>query len=270
MDTRSKAERLRELHQGPDPLLLVNAWDGISARLCESEGFPAVATGSAGCAAVLGYPDSQRIPRAEMIFLAGAMARSVAVPVTADVEAGYGDPVGTALDLIRVGVVGLNLEDMAGVRLFSIEEAAGNVRAIRSAATEAGVPLVINARTELYLVKHGDERTRFGRAVERLNAYFYAGADCLFAPGVSDAETIRRLVAAVKGPLNILATVGTPTIEELGLLGVRRVSFGSGPSRVALGAYRRIVREIRDSGTFAALATEAIPYPEVQGLLSHA
>jgi 2-methylisocitrate lyase-like PEP mutase family enzyme len=268
MDARSKAERLRELHHGPDPLLLVNAWDGVSARLSEAEGFPAVATGSAGCAAVLGYPDGERIPRAEMLFLAGAIARSVEVPVTADVEAGYDDPVETALDLIRVGVVGLNLEDMAGRRLFSIEEAAGNVRAIRSAATGAGVPTVINARTELYLAKHGDETTRFDRAVERLNAYFDAGADCLFAPGVTDAETIGRLVAALKGPLNILATVGTPPIEELRRLGVRRVSFGSGPSRVALGAYRRIVREIRDHGTFAALATEAIPYSEVQGLHS--
>jgi 2-methylisocitrate lyase-like PEP mutase family enzyme len=270
MDARSKAERLRELHQGPDPLLLVNAWDGISARLSEAEGFLAVATGSAGCAAVLGYPDSQRIPRAEMIFLAGAIARSVAVPVTADVEAGYDDPVGTALDLIRVGVVGLNLEDMAGERLLSIDEAAGNVRAIRSAATEAGVPMVINARTELYLANHGDERTRFDRAVERLNAYFDAGADCLFAPGVTDAATILQLVGAVKGPLNILATVGTPPVSELRRMGVRRVSFGSGPSRVALGAYRRIVREIRDSGTFRALATEAIPYSEVQGLLARA
>ena len=270
MDTRSKAERLLELHQGPDPLLLVNAWDGISARLCEAAGFPAVATGSAGCAAVLGYPDSQRIPRVEMIFLAGAMARSVNVPVTADVEAGYDDPAGTALDLIRVGVVGLNLEDMAGDRLFSIDEAAANVRAIRSAAGNADVPIVINARTELYLAKHGDERTRFDRTVERLNAYFEAGADCLFAPGISDAETIGRLVTAVKGPLNILATAGSPSIAELRRLGVRRVSFGSGPSRVALGAYRRILHDIRDKGTFEALSSEAIPYSEVQGLLSQA
>jgi 2-methylisocitrate lyase-like PEP mutase family enzyme len=268
MDERSKAERLRELHQGPDPLLLVNAWDGISARLAEAEGFPAVATGSAGCAAVLGYPDSQRIPRAEMVFLAGAIARSVDVPVTADIEAGYEDPTGTALELIRVGVVGLNLEDMAAERLFSIEEAAANVRAIRAAATEAGVPIVINARTELYLAKQGDETTRFDRTVERLNAYYEAGANCLFVPGVTDAETISKLVAAVNGPLNILATVGTPSIGELRRLGVRRVSFGSGPSRVALGAYRRIMREIRDNGTFGALATEAIPYAEVQRLLA--
>jgi len=127
---------------------------------------------------------------------------------------------------------------------------------------------VINARTEVYLAKHGDERTRFDRTVERLNAYYEAGADCLFAPGVTDSETIGRLVAAVNGPLNILATAGTPSIGELRRLGVRRVSFGSGPSRVALWAYRQIMREIRDNGTFRALATESIPYSEVQALLS--
>jgi 2-methylisocitrate lyase-like PEP mutase family enzyme len=264
METKLKAELLREMHKGPEPLLLVNGWDAISARICEAEGFPAVATGSAGCAAVLGYPDGEKIPPAEMLMLAGAMARAVDVPVTADVEAGYGDATATALELWRIGVVGMNLEDYADGRLFTIEEAVANVKAIRAAVPA----MVINARTELYLVKHGEAATRFDRAVERLNAYFEAGADCLFAPGVADAETIGRLAAAVKGPLNILATVGTPPIAELKRLGVRRVSFGSGPSRVALGAYRRIARSIRDTGTFDALATEAIPYAEVQKLLA--
>ena len=264
MITEQKAARFRELHRGPEPLLLVNAWDAISARVCAAEGFPAVATGSAGCAAVLGYPDGQKIPQGEMMMLVAAMARAVDVPVTADIEAGYGDPAGTAIDLIKSGVVGMNLEDYARGRLLPIDEAVAHVKSIRRM-----VPMmVINARTELFLVKHGDEATRFDRAVERLNAYFEAGADCLFAPGVGDGETIGRLAAAVKGPLNILAMAGTPPIAELKGLGVRRVSFGSGPSRVALGAYRRIAQAIRDTGTFEALTTEAIPYPEVQKLLA--
>jgi len=266
MERKLKAELLRELHKGPEPLLLANAWDAISARICEAEGFPAVATGSAGCAAVLGYPDGQKIPWAEMLTLVAAMARAVNVPVSADVEAGYGDAAGTATALWNCGVVGMNLEDMADGRLFPLKEAVANVKAIRAAVPE----MVINARTELYLAKHGEAATRFERAVERLNAYFEAGADCLFAPGVTDGETIVRLAEAVKGPLNVLATVGTPSIAQLKRMGVRRVSFGSGPSRVALGAYRKLARQIRDTGLFSSLATEAMPYPEVQRLLARA
>ncbi len=127
---------------------------------------------------------------------------------------------------------------------------------------------VLNARTDIFLAKHGDEATRFDRAVERLNAYRDAGADCLFAPGVADAATIGRLAKAVKGPLNILATIGTPPVSELQRLGVRRVSLGSGPSRVSLFALQRFVRRLRDEGTFEPLATEAVPYTEVQKILA--
>jgi 2-methylisocitrate lyase-like PEP mutase family enzyme len=127
---------------------------------------------------------------------------------------------------------------------------------------------VLNARTDIFLAHHGDESTRFGRAVERLNAFHDAGADCLFAPGVADAATIERLVRVLKGPLNILATIGTPPVPELQRLGVKRLSLGSGTQRVTLGALQRFVRRIRDEGTLTPLATDAIPYAEVQQLLS--
>src|SRR5207248_211584 len=139
-----------------------------------------------------------------------------------------------------------------------LKEQVEKIRAVRAAVDAAGIPLVINARTDILLAKHGDSATRFERSLERLNAYHAAGADCLFAPGISDAQTIERLASALKGPLNILAHIGTPSLRDLKRLGVKRVSFGSGPSRVALGSLRRIVREIRDNGTYKALETEAV------------
>jgi 2-methylisocitrate lyase-like PEP mutase family enzyme len=269
MSQRDKAELLRRLHTGPEVLVLPNAWDCISARIVEAEGFPAVATTSAGVAAVLGYPDGEKIPRAEMLYLVGKIAQAVGVPVTADIEAGYGDAVRTAHDVIASGAVGMNLEDMAGDELLPLGEQIATIRAVRAAGDAAGVPLAINARTDIFLANHGDPATRFQRTLDRLNAFHDAGADCLFVPGVTDAETIGRLAAAVRGPLNILASAGSPSIGEMKKLGVRRVSLGSGPSRVALGALQRLVTTLRDEGTFAPLETEAVSYREVQKLLSH-
>jgi 2-methylisocitrate lyase-like PEP mutase family enzyme len=268
MDQKAKAELFRRLHSGPEILVLPNAWDAISARIVEAEGFPAAATGSAGVAAVLGYPDGERIPRKDMMFMVARMAAAVKVPLTADVEACYGDPVGTAREVIAAGAVGMNFEDMVDHALVPLEEQLEKIREVKNAIEASGVPIVLNARTDIFLAKHGDEATRFERAVERLNAYHEAGADCLFAPGVADAATIGRLTATLKGPLNILATVGTPPVPELQRLGVKRLSLGSGTHRVVLGALRRFARRIRDEGTLTPLATDAIPYAEVQKLLA--
>jgi 2-methylisocitrate lyase-like PEP mutase family enzyme len=268
MDQRAKADLFRRLHFGPEILVLPNAWDAISARIVEVEGFPAAATGSAGVAAVLGYPDGERIPRKEMMFMVARMAAAVNVPLTADVEAGYGDPAGTAREVIAAGAVGMNLEDMVDHELVPLPEQLAKIRAVKAAAETSGVPLVLNARTDIFLAKHGDEATRFDRAVDRLNAFHDAGADCLFAPGVVDAETIERLVGDLKGPLNILAGIGTPSIPELQRLGVRRLSLGSGTHRVVLGTLQRFARRIRDEGTLTQLATDAVPYAEVQKLLT--
>lgn len=268
MDQKRKAALLRSLHHGRDILVLPNAWDAVSARIIAAEGFPAAATGSAGVAAVLGYPDGERIPRSEMMFMVARMAAAVDVPLTADVEAGYGDPAGTAREVIAAGAVGMNFEDMVRHELVPLPEQLERIRAVKTAAHSSGVPLVLNARTDIFLAHHGDESTRFDRAVERLNAFHDAGADCLFAPGVTDAATIERLVKAVKGPLNILAGIGTPSIPELKRLGVKRLSLGSGTQRVMLGALQRFVRRLRDEGTLTPLATDAISYADVQKLLS--
>ncbi len=258
-----KADLLRTLHQGPKTLLLPNAWDVASARIFERAGFPALGTTSAGVAFAVGYPDGQRISRDEMIEVVARIARAVQIPVTADVEAGYDDPVKTAQAVWSAGAVGMNLEDIRGDDLISIAEQVETIRAIRKATPG----MVINARDDIFLNAIGDEATRFERCVERLRAYRDAGADCLFAPGVRDRETIGRLVQALKAPLNILATAGAPPIAEMQTLGVARVSVGSGPMRATLGLIDRIARELHDHGTYATMLEGAMPYPDANRIL---
>ncbi len=261
----NQAETLRGLHRRmPDHMLVLpNAWDVASARIFERAGFPAIATTSAGVAFALGYPDGERLSREEMTEAVARIARAVKVPVTADVEAGYGHPVETARQVWAAGAVGMNLEDVTGDRLHDLAPQIAAIRGIRAAFPH----MVINARTDILLNAIGEEATRFDRAVERLNAYAEAGADCLFAPGVRDRETIRRLAKAVRGPLNILATVGSPDLAEMKALGVARVSVGSGPMRATLGLVDRIAKELRDRGTYTAMVDGAIPYGDVNLLL---
>jgi 2-methylisocitrate lyase-like PEP mutase family enzyme len=269
MTQEEKATRFRGLHRGAKILILPNAWDVATARIFEMAGFPAIATTSAGIANSLGYPDGEKIPRDEMLEMVTRIARAVAVPVTADVESGYGDPVGTAKALAMAGAIGMNLEDTrseAAETLVNLSVQTAIIREIRA----LNLPLVINARTDVYLASIGDPATRFARTVERLNAYRDAGADCLFAPGVSDAATIAALAREVQGPLNILATLGTPSAGELQKLGVARLSVGSGPARAALGLVRRIAIELREHGSYNAIFNGQVPYAEVNEMLSRA
>lgn len=269
-----KAALLKKLHHGPNILILANAWDAISARIVEEIGFPAVATTSAGVAATLGYPDGQRVSREEMLQVVARIARAVQVPVTADMEAGYGtsaeEIADAALALIEAGAVGLNLEDVTGddeSSQVALELQIEKILAIREASASAGVPLVINARTDVYLMPIGPAETRFERTVERLGAYAKAGADCVFAPAVKDAETIAKLVKAVEAPLNILLMPGAPNLNELEKLGVARASIGSGLMRATLGTARKLAKMMYERRDDAALFAEAVPYVEVNRLL---
>ena len=268
-----KAYLLRQLHFGPPLLLLPNAWDVASARIFEEAGFPAIGTTSAGIAASLGYPDGQRIPREEMLSVVRRIARAVSVPVTADMEAAYGltaeNVAATARLVVESGAVGLNIEDVTGddeSTLVDIPLQMEKIRAIHNAASKLGVPLVINARTDIYLLGIGDPSTRLARSVERLNAYRQAGADCLFAPAVRDAETIGQLAGKLNGPLNVLAGPGIPAVAELERLGVARMSVGSGPMRATLGLTQRIAKELRDAGTCRLMLEGAMPYAEMNAL----
>jgi len=270
---RRRGETFRRLHSGKPILVLPNVWDVASARIVEQAGFPAIATSSAGVAFALGYPDGEVISREEMAAAVARITAHVAVPVTADMESGYGrrpeDAAATVRAAIAAGAVGMNFEDSPGERgepLLPETQQVERVRAARQAADASGVPFVLNARTDVFLEQVGEPAARVEHAVRRLNAYRAAGADCLFAPGVTDADTIATLVRQVKGPLNVLASVASPPVPELERLGVARVSLGSGPMRAGLTALKRLTEELRGAGTYGALAG-AIPHAELNRLL---
>lgn len=265
--------QFRQCHRGSGALILPNAWDVASARIFEEAGFPAIATTSAGIAFSLGYPDGQKIPREEMIARIGRIVRAVKLPVTADIEAGYGstpeDAARTTRELIQAGAVGMNLEDTSGnpeQPLLDLSLAVEKIKAAREAAAQLRVPIVVNARTDVYLLPDAQPATGYYEAHRRLTAYRDAGADCVFAPGLKDAETIGRLVRDLQCPVNILAVAGTPSIPELEKLGVARVSLGSGPMRATLGLLRKMAEELKATGTYSAL-DGAVPYAEVNKIL---
>ncbi len=268
MTQSQKAERFRKLHQGPAILTLPNVWDAASARLVEQAGFPAVATGSAGVAFSLGYSDGEVIPLKEMLGQVRRIVRVVSVPVTADLEAGYDDIGRTAEGLLEAGAIGLNLEDYQRGNLVELQAQVAKIRTVRSVGERAGVAIVINARTDIFLEQIGEPETRLARSVERLRAFRDAGADCLFVPGVRDEPTIKSLVEALAFPLNILAGPGAPLVGRLEQLGVARVSFGSGPMRATLGLMKRIAEEIRDGGAFNLVLDGAVLYPEANKLFT--
>jgi 2-methylisocitrate lyase-like PEP mutase family enzyme len=271
---RARAARFLSLHRGSRILVLPNAWDGGSARVFEQAGFPALGTTSAGIAISLGYPDGERISRDDMIAAVARITRVVDIPVSADLEMGYGVTAAEVADTARAamaaGAVGLNVEDGRpdGGRVIEIEEHTERVRAIRAAADGAGVPFVINARVDVYLLNIGDATWRFEETVRRAHAYRDAGADCIFVPLVNDAATIGRLARSIDAPLNVLAVAGTPPAAELQALGVARVSVGSGPMRATFALMQRIARRMKDEGTFTAFTEDTVPLREVNRLFT--
>ena len=274
MTQSQKAERLLALHRAPPVLALPNAWDVSSALvIAATPGCRAIATTSSGVAATLGYADGELIPPDLMLGAVERIARAVDLPVTADLESGYGDASRTAEAALAAGVVGLNLEDGHDRRdppLVPLERHAEEIRAVREVARAAGVHLVINARTDVYLRQMGEPEGRFEEAVTRANAYLAAGADCAFVPGVADAETIGRLAQAIDGPMNVLAVAATPPVAELERLGVARVSVGSWTMRAALGATQAVARDLLEQGSYTRLAEHALSYPELLALLGAA
>lgn len=262
------------MHSAKPVLLLANVWDVASARIIEEAGFPAVATTSAGIAFAHGYPDGQKIPADRMSAAIAEIAAAVRVPVTADVEAGYGsspeDAARTAREVIQAGAVGMNLEDATHDHdkpLVELSLQLEKIKAVREIAQKLGINVVLNARTDVYLLQVGEAAKRYDETVRRLAAFRDAGADCVFAPGLRDAATIGRLVADLKFPLNILAGPGSPSVSELAAIGVRRISLGSGPMRATLGLLHRLAVELKESGTFVNL--EGAPsHAEMNTLMS--
>jgi 2-methylisocitrate lyase-like PEP mutase family enzyme len=271
-----KAEKLRKLHHGPRLLALPNAWDAVSARILEELGYPAIATSSAAVAFSLGYPDGQRIPRDEMLQAVGRITRAVRVPVTADLESGYGktpeEIAAFTKAMVASGAVGLNFEDVTGDDEGTHVELGlqvKNIRAIRETSAALGVPVVINARTDIYLMPIGPEATRFERTVERLRAYREAGADCLFVPGLCNREIIAKLVRSVDAPMNILASQGCPSLKELEKMGVARVSAGSSAMRAAMGAFQHVAKDWLALGSYDSLTQVTVPYAELNRMMAN-
>ena len=269
-----KADAFRAMHQAPPILLLPNAWDAVSARLFVKAGARAIATTSAGVAATLGYPDGEKVPRDAMLEVVARIARVVDVPVTADIEAGYAESPGELGETIRAvidaGAIGFNLEDATGDSsrpLYEVEEQIERIRAARQAGERAGVRVVINARTDVYLAKVGEPAGRFAETARRANAYREAGADCLFVPGVTDLATLTELVRKIAGPLNVLAGPGMPSTSELQRIGVARLSVGSAIMRATLATARDAANELIHKGTYSAFLDRNIPYDEINELM---
>jgi len=263
---RAAATRLRDLHRSGHPVVLPNVWDAGSARIVAAAGFAAVATSSAALAESLGYPDGEAAPVEEILDAVARISRAVSVPVTVDFERGYGLPPAQLVErLAASGAVGCNLEDsLPSTRtLIDAHEQADFLAAVRDSARAAGIDLVINARTDVFLdgvfldgvfldgVEFGADATtaRLDEAIRRARLYVSAGADCVYPIRMTSAGDIRAIVDETGARVNVLGTPGAPEIAELAALGVARVSFGAGIYRAAIQHVREIVAGIAASAS---------------------
>jgi 2-methylisocitrate lyase-like PEP mutase family enzyme len=248
--TADKATLLRELHRPGDPLILVNVWDVAGARtVAAANGCRAIATASWSIAAAHGYADGEQIPLELMLAAIERIAAAVELPVTADIEAGFGDTPAevaeTVAAVIAAGAVGVNLED----RLRPAAEHAEILSAVRQAGEREGVPLVINGRSDEFLL---GERN-LDEAIARGRTYLEAGADSFFIPGLVELEDIRRLIEELGGaPVNVLGLPASPPLTELASAGVARVSFGPGPMGVAYAALGEAAATLHTRGAYPA------------------
>lgn len=275
-----RASAFRRMHDGPGLLILPNAWDVVSAKLYEVEGFRAIGTTSAGIASALGFADGERMSLDDNLAVCRRIVEHVAIPVSADIEAGYcacsKGLAETITKVIASGAAGVNIEDSAKAGcggsdaglLLDPSLQADRITAIREAADRAGVPIVINARTDVLLDCEPVTEARLREAIERGNTYRSAGADCVFVPDMGGLREpwIALLAKEIHAPLNLIAGVNTPSVQRLEALGVARLSFGPRPMRAALRVLRDMAREWLATGTYAQMTSiESISYDEVNG-----
>ena len=267
-------ERFRALHAGSQTFLMPNAWDSGSACMLATGGFPCLATTSAGIAYSLGQPDFEgRVSRSQMMERIHLIAAAVDLPVSADLEAGFGSAPQDVAETIRLaiqaGVVGGNIEDLSGdphAPLFDIGLASERIRAAREAADGSGIPFTLTARTDCYLAGLSSP---FAEAVRRATIFREMGADCLFVPGIQDAETIAALAREIDAPINVVIglTGSAFTVSQLSMLGVKRISIGGSLARSALGLIRRAAQEMREHGSFS-FAEQQIPDAELSSFFA--
>jgi 2-methylisocitrate lyase-like PEP mutase family enzyme len=252
---------------------MFNVWDAVSARILEELGAPAIATSSAAIAWSEGFADGEHISRERMLEVVKRVSSAVRVPVTADLESGYGqtleDAVATAMGAIEAGAAGLNFED-GGERGYvaELEPHCKRIEAMAQAARNAGVPLVINARTDVFLDRIGpDEEWRLQEAIRRGKGFLEAGASCVFVPGVTDERVIEALVSRIPGPINVLASAAAPPVARLAQLGVARVSVGGAAMAHALHHFRSAANQVFRDGRFD-FAAERLTHAELNALFS--
>lgn len=251
----ARAEKLQALIDADETLVLPNIWDVAGARIVADQGYPVIATSSAGVAWSLGCPDGEIISRADMLFMVKKIADAVDLPVTADMEAGYGESAEavaeTVVATLEAGAVGANIEDSssqeAGHPMLDYDLSVARIRAGKKAADDYGVPFVINARTDVFY--GGGNDTSLEDAIKRCNAYLEEGAGCVFVPFVRDRETMEKLVAAIDGPVNFLANPAAPDLGQMQEMGVARVSIGGLFSLMIYTNLRDACLEMQDSGT---------------------
>ena len=249
------AERLRSLHAGSEPLVLPNAWDAATARAVVEAGFPVVATTSAGVSGALGWADGEATPADEMFAAIARIARVVEVPVTADIESGYSlAPEEIVRRLLAAGAVGCNLEDTDHTIGRTVRDAAiqaDRLAAFKRAARTAGVDVVLNARTDVFLRLAPTEQPPIEEAIRRGRLYLEAGADCIFPSGVSDEGAIAALVDGIPGPINVIPGFrGAPGLARLRELGVRRISFAARLYHAMQTEHQRCLAAIRAGEEF--------------------
>ena len=271
--TRQAARRLRELSGAPI-LVLPNAWDAASATLAVAAGAAALATTSGGVAWSLGRADGERAGRDEMLAAAARITAAVPVPVTVDIEGGYGsspdEVAGAVLEAVRAGAAGVNLEDSRSTdgTLYTADEQAARLRSARAAARAAGLSeLVLNARTDVYLFGIGEPDGRLADVLTRATAYAAAGADSLFVPGLLDLDVLAELCTASPLPVNVMAGPGAPSVAELAAVGVRRVTVGTSIAQAAYSVAFRATAELLRDGTFGAVAG-ALDFGTVNGMFA--
>ncbi len=270
---KEKAELFLKFHQDKEILVLLNSWDTGSSKLIEACGYKAIATTSMGIAASLGYPDCQVIQLSEMIQTITGIVHGVHVPVTVDIEAGYGNTLDEVLDsvqkIIATGIVGINIEDSIDLNPMLIDEVefCERISAIRALSDSLGFHLVINARTDSFYTSSGSPREKLSESIRRGNKYREAGADCIFVQPVWEKETISTLVKEIHAPINILANPGNaggvpPSVRELQDLGVARLSLGSGLMKATLALIKKVADELSEKGTYNVLLDTLTPLPE--------
>jgi len=270
---KEKADQFLKFHHDQEILVLLNSWDVGSSKLIEACGYKAIATTSMGIAASLGYPDSQVIQLSEMIETITGIVNGVQVPVTVDIEAGYGSDLNEVVDsvkkIIATGIVGINIEDSIDLNPTLIDESefCERITAIRALSDSLGFHLVINARTDSFYVSSGSPQDKLRESIKRGNKYREAGADCIFVQPVWEKEMISTLVREINAPINILSnpTMGSGlplSIIELQDLGVARVSLGSSLMKATLALIKKVADELSGKGTYNILLDTLTPFPE--------